>query len=302
MINLVNKQLINFYKSTTIFKFLLFKNKYIIVSLILLGFITFLFNKYLNYFKDLTIIIKSITFFLISLYLIYIKFNILLRIIFLIKGIKFFSKEIKLNLIEEIKTICLYFYIFNLFLMSISILFITNLINNIFTINSELAQLIDYSTSIFSLIFLFFYFNRIITNKFIINTNRINLLTVLFNIFIIFTPFIFLKIYSDRIINFLTKKIFKNFIIHCDSKGEIKFNSRLLRKERNNIITTNNINTTNSNNIINNNHNSNINTDIKSTSKLSDSSSGSRINKDNFPTDSNQLTPSLIIINNKIEL
>jgi len=188
MINIINKQLLTFYKSRTVFKILFLNNKYITLSLIILALITFLFNKNLNSFNDLTISIKSITFFLITFYLIYIKFNILLRILSLIKGISFFYSEIKLNIIEDIKTICFYFYIFNLIFISISILFVVNLTNNIFNINSDLGILIDYSTSLISLIILLFYFNRIITNKFVINNNKINPLKVLFIIFIIFTP------------------------------------------------------------------------------------------------------------------
>ena len=235
----INKQLINFYKSSTLFKFLLFKNKYMILSLIVLGLITFLFNKNLNYFNDFTsnltnsnlFSIKSITLFLISFYLIYIKFYIFFRIISLIKGIKFFYKEIKLNLIEDIKIICLYFFILNLFLISISILFVLNLTQNIFHIEKELGLLVDFSTSIISLIFLLFYFNRIINKKFIINQNQINPLEVLL---IIFTPITLLIFYSDKIINLLAESnLFKFSSIHCDSKGDSNF---ITNKENNKLL------------------------------------------------------------------
>jgi hypothetical protein len=229
MINIINKQLINFYKSRTVFKFLLFNNKYIVCTLIILALVTYLFNKYLNYFYDLNILIKSITFFLISFYLIYIKFNILLRIFSLIKGISFFYSEIKINLIEDIKTICLYFYIFNIFFISISILFILNLNKNISLIDSQLGILIDSSTSLLSFIILLFYFNRIITNKFVINTNKINPLKVLILIFILLTPFIPLNFYSNKIIYYILKNnIFKIYSIFRDyfTKDNTNFNNK----------------------------------------------------------------------------
>lgn len=47
MINIINKHLLIIYKSTTL-NLLLFKNKYIILSIIILALITFLFNKILS--------------------------------------------------------------------------------------------------------------------------------------------------------------------------------------------------------------------------------------------------------------
>jgi len=52
---LLIEQLTIFYQATTVFKILLFKNKYIVMSLIILSLITFLFNKNLDYFNYLTI-------------------------------------------------------------------------------------------------------------------------------------------------------------------------------------------------------------------------------------------------------
>jgi hypothetical protein len=175
-------------------------------SLVLLCIITFLFNKNLNYFNDLTVgglinanlfSIKYLIYLLIIPYLSYINFTILLRIVSLIKGIKFFYKEIKLNSIEDIKYICIYFYIFNLFLMSISTLFVLNIYNNIYIINSELQILTAISTSIISLLILLFYFKKIINYRLVIEEKKINTLTFfIFKFFIIWTFVILLNVIS----------------------------------------------------------------------------------------------------------
>lgn len=79
--NMINKHLLIFYKSTRL-NILLFKNKYLILSIIALAIITFLFNKNLNYFNGFTIDnlnninlfnIKSIIFIFILFYLCYIN-------------------------------------------------------------------------------------------------------------------------------------------------------------------------------------------------------------------------------------
>jgi hypothetical protein len=276
MMNIINKQLLTFYKSSTIFKFLLFKNKYILISFMVLGLITFLFNKNLNYFNDFTayqlininlFTIKSIILLLVSFYLCYIKLNLLTRIFAIIKGIPFFYSEIKKNYVEDIRIICTFFYLFNFFLISISTLFIMNLSNNINLINSELGILIDYSTTILSLIILLFYFNRIMNKNFIINQNQINPLKVLFMIFIILTPFILLNLYADKINNLLGEyNIFKFSSIYSDSKGDTSFNNKL--KEGTSVIITNNRNNSiHSHNITN---SININTPTNSTSNFPD--------------------------------
>lgn len=229
-ISLINIHLLIVYKSITIFKFALFKNKYFFLSAIFLGIITFLFNKNLNYFNDLTVEnlmtinlfqIKSLTFFLVTFYLCYIKLNIFVRIIYLIKAISFFYRKIKLNF-KDIRTICLYFYMFNIFFIFISSLFIMNLINNINLINSELALFTDYTTNLISVIILLINLNRILRNKLIINTKEIKPLKILFLILILFTPLKLLIFYSDKNFNLFNHyNIFKFSTIHCDSKDDI---------------------------------------------------------------------------------
>ena len=161
----LNKHLKNIYKATTLFRNLLVPNKYLLISFILLGIISFYFNKNLDYFNDLTIEnisninsinIKSVILLCIAIYLCYIKLNLLIRGISLIKSIPFFYREIKINLIKNIIQICIYYYIFNLFFFYISIVFIINLISNIYIINNDLGVLIDYLTNITSILTLCF--------------------------------------------------------------------------------------------------------------------------------------------------
>jgi len=306
IINIINKHLLIIYKSTSL-NILLFKNKYMILSLLLLALITFLFNKNLDYFTDLTIEnlfdptnIKSITFFLVTFYLCYIKFNILIRTIAQIKGISFFYKEIKLKLNKEIKFICLYFHILNLFFISISILFVINLTNNIFIINYDLGMLINYLTNITSILILLFYFNKIINNKFTIDQTEINPLKILLLIIIVFTPLILLNLYADKVNNLLGEyNIFKFQSIHCESKDKDDLNYINKLKEGTNVITNNTNNTII--NFNNSSNNSNINSDTKPNSNLIDrnlNASTSTLNKNKlpFPTDSNSSAP--IVIDN----
>jgi len=72
------------------------------------------------------------------------------------------------------------------------------------------------------------------------NNNNVNQLIIVLNILILFTPFIILNFYYDKI------NIFDNILtIHCDSKGDSSFESKI--KENPSIVITNN-----SNSIINN--------------------------------------------------
>jgi len=337
LINIIKKHLLIIYKSNRL-NILLFKSsKYLILSVILLALITFLFNKNLDYFYNFTIApspfplyggegdiffqmhfsLKILTFFFITIYLCYIKFNLLTRMFALIKGIPFFYSEKKKNYIEDIKIICIYFYILNLFFISISILFIINLTNNIFIINYDLGMLISYLTNITSILILLFYFNKIINKKFIINKNEINPLKILLLIVIVLTPFILLNLYSDRINTLLGEyNIFKFSSIQGDSTEDSNYNDRL--KEGTNIIITNNTSTSNTTNFINSNNNSNINTTTKPISKLNEApspfphnggegrnltpfllreGSGSRINVKNLPIDTNTPTLKMIYLN-----
>lgn len=212
--------------------------------------ITVIFNKNINQFKDLkfyNIIYISFIFNGVLLYITYVKFNIMVRCLSFIKRINFFYNQIKLNKIKFIKSIIFYYYIFNIcififiFLRRVSILFIINFHNNIYNLNLE--YYIEF-TNLISFLLLLYYSIYIITMKYhIIDSNKnINLLVIVLNILIIFIPVITINYYYD---NF---NIFDNkFTIHCDSKGNTNFYTKI--KENPSIVITNN---SNSNSIINN--------------------------------------------------
>ena len=224
--------------------------KYIIIYLMFLILITVIFNKNINQFKDLkfyNIIYISFIFNGVLLYITYVKFNIMVRCLSFIKRINFFYNQIKLNKIKFIKSIIFYYYIFNIcififiFLRRVSILFIINFHNNIYNLNLE--YYIEF-TNLISFLLLLYYSIYIITMKYhIIDSNKnINLLVIVLNILIIFIPVITINYYYD---NF---NIFDNkFTIHCDSKGNTNFYTKI--KENPSIVITNN---SNSNSIINN--------------------------------------------------
>jgi hypothetical protein len=123
--------------------------------------------------------------------------------------------------------------------MIVSILFINNIHNNIY--NLHLEYYIDF-TNLISFMLLLYYSIYIITMKFHIidSNNNINSLIIVLNILILFIPFITINFYYDKI------NIFdKIFTIHCDSKGNTNFETKI--KENPSIVITNN-----SNSIINN--------------------------------------------------
>jgi len=236
----LKKQLTFFYKSRLIFNTIIINNKYILILLLILMLITFIFNKNINSFKGLNIYeVNSLTIILyfVLFYLIYIKLNIMMRIISLFRSIKYFYYNIRLKIVKDIKIIALYYYIFNIFFIIISVLFINNLNNNLYIIN--INNYVEY-TNILTLILLLFYLKDIFNKEFKISDNNINPLFIILNIFILFIPFIMLNFYCDKI-NILDKY----FIIHCDSKGSSSFESKI--KENPSIVITNN-----SNSIINN--------------------------------------------------
>lgn len=239
---LLKQQLIYFYKSRLIFNTYIIKNNYILILLLILILITFLFNKNIIYFKDLNIYnINYISFIFncVLLYITYVKFNIMVRCLTFLKSIKYFYNLIKLNRIKNINSIILYYYLFNTFLMLISLLFINNIHNNIYSLHLE--SYIEF-TNLISIMLLLFYSIYIITMDFNIieSNNNINPLVIVINILILFIPFITINFYYDKI------NIFDNiFTIHCDSKGSSSFEDKI--KENPSIVITNN-----SNSIINN--------------------------------------------------
>lgn len=238
----LKQQLTLLYFSRSIFNSYMIKSKHILLYLIILMLATFIFNKNIVIFKDLNIYniyhISAI-FNIVLIYITYIKFNILVRGVSFIKSIKYFYNQIKLNRIKNLKMIILYYYLLNTFLMVISLLFINNIHNNIYSLHLE--SYIEF-TNLISIILLLFYSIYIITMEFKIieSNNNINPLIIVINILILFIPFITINFYYDKI------NIFDNiFTIHCDSKGSSSFETNL--KENPSIVITNN-----SNSIINN--------------------------------------------------
>jgi len=238
----LKQQLINFYNSRNIFNSFMIKIKYILIYLLVLMLFTVIFNKNILQFKDLNIYnINYISFIFIGvlIYITYVKFNIMVRCLSFLKSINYFYNQIKLNRIKNIKSIILYYYIINIFLMIVSILFINNIHNNIYNLNLE--YYIEF-TNLISITLLLYYSIYILTMEFHIidNNNNVNQLIIVLNILILFTPFIILNFYYDKI------NIFDNILtIHCDSKGDSSFESKI--KENPSIVITNN-----SNSIINN--------------------------------------------------
>ena len=261
IINQLKQQLLNFYKSRSILNSYIIKNKFMLITLVLLILITFIFNKNLNYFKDLDIYeINTLTIilFFVTFYIIYIKFNIMVRMIYLVKSIPYFVKNIKLNKITDIKIICLYYYLFNILFIILSIFFITHLHHNLTIVN--IPNIIDY-TNIISVILLIFNLNNIINKELTINNNIcINKLS-LFNFVFIVISILGIHFYQDQIKNFFDVYFIKKFTIFCDSTEDLDLDKKL--KGKNVVINTH------SNSVSIGNHNSNL--FVKSPSHLDNS-------------------------------
>src|ERR1700733_500420 len=200
MRTLLKEQLFIFYKSRAIFSGFIFKNKYVILFLLLLALISFLFNKNLYYFKDLNFYHLNsliIIIYVVIVYLIYIKFTLMVRLFSLYKSIEFFYTQIKLKRIKDIKFIARYYYSFNIFFIIISILFITHLSYNLIQANIE--NYVDLSDIVSVTLFLFF-FEEITNKEFkVIEKNNINPFLIIFNILLIFFPFFFLNFHSEKV-------------------------------------------------------------------------------------------------------
>lgn len=245
------KFLLNYYyKSQNLFNLIIFKNKYIIISLLFMALITFLFNKNLDYFKDLNLnllSIKSFLIYIIIFYLSYIKFNLIIKFLSVLKSIPFFYKEINKKT-NNIETILLFYYIINIFFIIILFLFIKNLTYNFYLINFELGNYTYYYTNVISIILLFAFLELFLSNKFIIEDKSVNLIIVIFNIILTFTPFIFLNFCGS--LNYFT--------IYCESTDTNDFQKNI--REPDKIIMSNNTNSVSFGSFENNNSNVNINT------------------------------------------
>jgi len=228
----VKQQLKLFYKSRTLLSGFLIKNKYLILILLIFTLISLIFHKNIVYFKDINIYDNYSVLILISVVLIYftyIKFNLVIRIIYLVKSIPFFYKMIKQKKIKDIKVIALYYYFFNLLIIIISILFVLNINYNLAYLN--LSYFLVY-TNIISMLFVLFLFEQILATEFNIvdNNNNFKPLMVLYYIIIIFIPVILFNCYYDKIMAFLGESFINKFVIHCETTGDKNFRDKLIDK------------------------------------------------------------------------
>jgi hypothetical protein len=245
--NQLKQQLINFQKSRSILNGIIFKQKYILISLFFFILMTFIFNLNIKYFKEVVIddsIILSILVYFVLLYLTFINFNVMIRIFNLLKSVTFIYTSIKLNDIKDIKIIASYYYIFNIFIIIISLIFINRLQFNLIYI--DISPDYIYYTNVLSIILLVYYIITNLNKKFNINNNdNINIVSMLINLLIIITPIILLNIYSDKIMIFVDDYFIKPNTIYCDSKEDLNFRGKL--KDPGSVVIT----TPNSNSVIN---------------------------------------------------
>jgi hypothetical protein len=237
----LKQQLINFLKSRSIFNGLIFNNKYLLLSLIFLILMTFIFNLNIKYLKEIELgdsIILSFLVYFVLLYLTFIKFNVMIRIFNLLKSVRFIYTSIKLNEIKDIKIIASYYYIFNIFIIIISLIFINRLNINLIYIDIS-PDYIDF-TNLLSIILLVYYIITNLNKEFNINNkDNIKIIPMVINILILFTPFILLNIYSEKFMIFVDNYLIKSNTIYCDSKEELLFRNKLKNKDDNPIIISN---------------------------------------------------------------
>jgi hypothetical protein len=227
----VKQQLKLFYKSRTLLSGFLLKNIYLILILLIFTLISLIFHKNIVYFKDINIYDNYSVLIIISVVLIYftyIKFNLMIRIIYLVKSIPFFYKQIKQKKITDIKVIALYYYFFNLLIIFISIIFVIKINYNLAYIN--ISYFLGY-TNIISILFVLCFFNKILTTEFNIDdNNNFKPLRVLCYIIIIFCPVILFNCYYEKIMAFLGDYVINKFVIHCESTRDINFRDKLIDK------------------------------------------------------------------------
>ena len=228
----VTGQLKLFYKSRSLLSGFLITNKYLILILLLFTLISLIFHKYIVYFKDINIYENYsvlILIYLVLIYFTYIKFNLMIRTIYLVKSISFFYNSIKQKKIKDIKGIAFYYYFFNLLIFIISIIFVNKIHYNFVYIN--ISYFIDY-TNIISILFVLFCLDNIFTTEFnIVENNNFKPLMVIYYILIIFIPVLLFNCFYDQIITIFRKFFIDNFVVHCDSKGDMNFRDKLIDKD-----------------------------------------------------------------------
>ena len=227
----VKQQLKLFYKSRTLLSGFLIKNKFLILILLIFTLISLIFHKNIVYFKDINIYDNYSVLIIISVVLIYftyIKFNLMIRIIYLVKSIPFFYKMIKQKKITDIKVIALYYYFFNILIIIFSIIFVIKINYNLSYLN--ISYFLVY-TNIISILFVLFVFEQIFTTEFnIVENNNFKPLMVLCYIIILFIPVIVFNCYYEKIMAFLGESVINKFVIHCETTGDTNFRDKLIDK------------------------------------------------------------------------
>jgi hypothetical protein len=211
----LKRQLQYFYTSRTIFGGLIIKNKYLLLSLLVLIFINFVFNHNTIYFQDINLyqltFLTSI-FYCVLLYLVYLKCNLVVRVIALLKSIPFFYSNFGKG--NNIGIISIYYYIFNIILIIISLLLIDNTNNNLILLN--LANYIDQTTA-FSIMLLLLNVENILETEVNINNNLNINHTTMFSLFILFVLF---NLYHVKINWIFDEYFWKHLVIHCDPNDD----------------------------------------------------------------------------------
>lgn len=166
----------------------------------------------------------------------------MVKLVLLVKGIIFFYQQWKLIQRQNVSPIAIKrakdslisviitFIAINLVIMLILYLFMTNLTNNLYKVNSEIGEYMNLYSSLISIILLFSILEKIIYTKFQINNQPVNSSLVLLNICLTFLPFIYFNFFGS----FNFEKYFDQFIIHCESKDDLDFNNKI--KEPDSII------------------------------------------------------------------
>jgi len=224
------------------------KNKWILILILLGCTTTFLLNSKLiyklEYLHNFSIFNLIIIFSL--LYMSYLLFNLVIRIINLIKSISFFMESNNNNISK-------YYYIINIIYFIITSWVIYNLSNSLILIDYLFLDIIVY-LNVISLYISILYIFTIWDNKFVINENiKFNYLTVFFliNIFICFV--VSFWVILPKLINYIIDNTLNTVYCQPDFNGEApKLDNKNLQINQNEQINnTNDRNNSNQQNNIN---------------------------------------------------
>lgn len=219
-----------------------FKNKYFTLVYLLIGILSFLFNKKFN------IILKSIEgldlnntssfdlnlilVYLLILSLIFAKFNILAKIFLAFKNMFFFLKLLKssnsLIHTKNLKKIIVLYYILNTLFILVIGCFIANFSNNLYNVSFSVGYFSYSYSNLIALLLFFIFLDHIFTTKIKLIKNLNNVYFALFNLFMLVVPFLALNFYisipasfpsfqhfGDKVFNILF------YTVHCDPRDDM---------------------------------------------------------------------------------